>query len=108
MNIVQATGAGGVGVFPAVAASTSSGATIAGGIQDDADKAALAHGLVMALVTLVVAPLDLLVGGALRRWPVLRVVTSFGYLVLLLVGLGLGVKISAEYLKVRATSLCRV
>ncbi len=100
MDTIQATGPGGPRVFKGSNSTETTGATISGNIQDDSDKAALAHGLVMALVTLLIAPVDMLTASVLRRWPAVHMVTSAGYLVCLMGGFGIGVKISAEYLAV--------
>ncbi len=54
----------------------------------------------MVLATLLLAPIDLVAAGALRRWPILHILTSSVYLLAVLAGLGLGVKISAEYIRV--------
>jgi hypothetical protein len=100
MDTIQATGAGGAGIFSAINPNITTGASLTGGIQSDDDKRALGHGVIMALISLAVAPVDLLAAGALRRWPVLQLLTSVGYVGLMIGGLVLGIRISGEYLAV--------
>lgn len=101
MNTLQATGPGGVAVLTALpATNSSSGAAQVDSLQKDDDRQGLAHGIVMALATLVVAPIDIITAGALRRWPVLHIITSTGLMAFVLAGMGVGIHISRLYLVV--------
>lgn len=104
MNTIQATGPGGVPVSPP---AITDGASLAGNITDDSDNAHTGHGLVMVIATVAVAPVDAITASALRRWPVLHMITSTGYLLFVVAGMVLGVMISKEYIIVSGTEpLC--
>lgn len=96
MNMVQATGAGGV----PLASNITSGATLLGSLVKDGDKASRAHGFLMALVALVIIPLDAIIIG-LFKWPMLHVFTGSFVLFLVLTAMGLGIYVSTEYNRVR-------
>jgi hypothetical protein len=95
MDMVQASGAGGV----PEASNTTSGAALAGSLVKDGDKASTAHGVLMALVALVMIPFDVIIIG-LFKWPRLHVFTSILVLFLVLVAMGLGIYVSTEYNRV--------
>ncbi len=76
------------------------GASISGGIHDDNDKKSLAHGIVMVLVAVFIAPVDILAASVLRRWPAVYIFTSTIYVIGFMGGFGLGIKVSAVYLAV--------
>lgn len=105
MDIKQATGPGGTDMLLALDATNSSnGARMDGDLQaDTSNRGGLAHGVVMALATLVIAPVDVLTASALSRWPVLHVITSTGMTAFLLAGMGLGIQMSRLYV---AVSFC--
>ena len=105
MNTIQATGPGGAAAVAAVPLGTTSGASLAGDIHDDNDRASQVHGLLMVVVSLAVAPIDMIAAGALRRWPAVHMLTSFAYVAGVMAAFGLSIKISAEYLSVRPTAL---
>lgn len=97
MNMRQATGPGGVPFNPP---AQSNGAALVGTIQNDADNAHTAHGLVMVVATLAVAPVDAVAASLLRKWPILHILTSVVYLVFIVTGMALGVITSKEYILV--------
>ncbi len=96
MDMVQATGPGGV----PVASTTTSGAALAGGIINDGDKASIIHGVLMAFCALILIPLDVIIVG-LFRWTRVHMFSSGLLLFLILTGLGLGIYVSTEYNRVR-------
>ncbi|OIW26236.1 CBD9-like protein [Coniochaeta ligniaria NRRL 30616] len=100
MDVKQATGPGGTAMLLALdATKNSDGAHLDGDLQaDTGNHGGLAHGVVMALATLVVAPIDVLTAGALRRWPVLNIITSTVMMAFLLAGMGLGIQMSRLYI----------
>lgn len=102
MDIRQATGPGGTDMLLALGATKSSdGAHLDGDLQaDTGNHGGLAHGVVMALATLVVAPIDVLTASALSRWPVLHIITSTVMMAFLLAGMGLGIQMSRLYIVV--------
>jgi hypothetical protein len=102
MDIKQATGPGGTEMLLALDATRiSDGAQMDGDLQTDtSNNGGLAHGVLMALATLVVAPIDVLTAGALRRWPVLHMITSTVMMIFLLAGMGLGIQMSRLYIEV--------
>lgn len=101
MNTLQATGPLGI---PALTALTrvdkSNGAAQTSPPKKDDDRQIVAHGVVMGLATLVVAPIDIITAGALRSWPVLHIITSTGLMAFVLAGMGVGIHISRLYLVV--------
>lgn len=107
MNLEQATGPGGTDMLSALGQTAASdGASMTGDLQaDDSNHGGLAHGVVMALGTLVAAPIDIITAGALARWPVLHMITSTAVLAFILAGMGLGIQLSRLYVEV---SLYRV
>jgi hypothetical protein len=108
MNTIQATGPGGVAALRTAASSSSSnGAAITGDIISDMDKGSLAHAVLMVLATLVAAPLDIITASALRRWPVLHIITSSMFQLLIFIGMGLGIYVSREYILVSGPPLVR-
>jgi len=100
MNTIQATGPGDISVLTSVNPNVTTGASRVGDIHDDSNRASLAHGLAMVVAALVVAPVDLITAGALRRWPVLHAITAVCYFAIVIAGFGIGIKISAQYLAV--------
>lgn len=95
MDMIQATGPGGV---PA-ASNTTFGAALTGSIVADGDKASKAHGFLMALVALVMIPLDVIIIG-LFKWVRVHIFTSSLVLFLVLMGMGAGIYVSTEYNRV--------
>jgi hypothetical protein len=102
MDVAQATGPGGTDMLLGLGATKNSdGAHMDGDLQaDTSNHGGLAHGIVMALATLVVAPIDVLTAGALRRWPVLHIITSTAMMAFILAGMGLGIQMSRLYIAV--------
>lgn len=96
MDMVQATGAGGV----PDASTTMSGAALAGPQVSDGDKASPGHGFLMALVALVLIPFDVIIIG-LFNWPKLHILTSSLSLFVVLTATGLGIYVSTEFNRVR-------
>lgn len=83
------------------AATNSTGAQLVGGlVADTSNHGGLAHGVLMAVATLVIAPIDVLTAGLLGRWPVLHMMTSSVMTIFLLVGMGLGIQMSRLYIAV--------
>jgi hypothetical protein len=95
MDMVQATGPGGV----PVASTTTSGAALAGPRVNDGDKASTGHGFLMALVALILIPFDAIIIG-LFKWPKLHIFTSSLTLFLVLTAMGLGIYVSTEFNRV--------
>jgi hypothetical protein len=95
MDMVQASGPGGV----PEASNTTSGAALAGPLVKDGDKASTIHGVLMALVALVMIPFDVIIIG-LFKWPKLHIFTSSLVLFLVLVAMSLGIYVSTEYNRV--------
>jgi hypothetical protein len=99
MNTLQATGLNGLSALATLPlTNASSGAALIGSLQKDDDSQALAHGIVMTLATLGAAPVDMITAGALRRWPVLHMITSTALMAFVLGGMGVGIHISRLYL----------
>ncbi|RKU41571.1 hypothetical protein DL546_004251 [Coniochaeta pulveracea] len=99
MNTIQATGVNGLSALAALPLTNASdGAALIGSLQKDEDRQAFAHGIVMTLATLGVAPVDIVTAGALRRWPVLHMITSTALMAFVLGGMGVGIHISRMYL----------
>jgi hypothetical protein len=96
MNMAQATGPSGV----PLASNITSGAALLGSLVKDGDKASKAHGLLMALVALVIIPFDVIIIG-LFKWPMLHAFTGSLVLFLVLTAMGLGIYVSTEYNRVR-------
>ena len=110
MDVHQATGPGGTDLLLALdVTSTSDGASMYDFHKGKGNDGGFAHGIVMALATLVFAPMDVLTAGALGRWPMLHVFTSSIMTAFLLAGMGLGIKISRLYIMVRRSipPVCR-
>ncbi|KAK0627313.1 hypothetical protein B0T14DRAFT_395922, partial [Immersiella caudata] len=94
IDLVRATGAGGV-PFPD---TRTVGASLIGGVvATPRSKQSLAHGIVFAVATLVIAPADMIIAGALRRWPVLHGVSATVYVALAIGALVPGIAISREH-----------
>lgn len=82
-------------------ATNSTGAQLVGGLTEDtANHGGLAHGVLMAMATLVLAPIDVLIAGLLGRWPVLHMMTSAVMTIFLLAGTGFGIQMSRLYIAV--------
>lgn len=96
MDMVQATGPAGV----PVASTDTSGAALAGAIVTDGDNASFCHGVLMAIVTLILIPLDTIIIG-LFRWSRVHIFISSVVLLLILGAMGLGIYVSTEYIRVR-------
>jgi hypothetical protein len=97
MNMRTATGAGGIAYSPV---NITSNAALAGDIQNDSDNKSMTHGVLFAVLTIMIVPLDSLVALVLRRWPKLHVVSSMVVLAFMIAGVATGVQISAQYLAV--------
>lgn len=81
-------------------AKTSDGANLPKDIikKDGRDKGATAHGVLFAIAALVCAPFDVLVGGALKKWPTLHAVSATLYFAVVIGGLVPGIQISKTYI----------
>jgi hypothetical protein len=72
-----------------------------GGLHKDENKAATAHGILYAIVTLAVAPFDSLVAGALgTRWAWMHGVTATLYFAFVIGALVPGMLVSREHVAV--------
>ena len=96
MDMVQATGPGGV----PVPSNTTSGAALAGSPSVDSDRASPGHGFIMAFVALILIPLDVIIIG-LFKWSKLHIFTSSLTIFLVATAMGLGIYVSTEYNRVR-------
>ncbi|KAK3688035.1 hypothetical protein B0T22DRAFT_143109 [Podospora appendiculata] len=94
MNMVTATGPGGITTVPQ---NITKNAVFSGGIIDDSDKAATAHGVLFALIALAVAPFDTLVAGLTKRWPAVHTFTSTIYFLMVIGAMVPGILVSKEY-----------
>jgi hypothetical protein len=99
MSMTQAGGPGNSSMFGGLDPTITSGASIKTVVTGDRDRMALAHGLLMVLSALVLAPVDLILA-ALRRWPITQLVVVALYGITVLTGFGVGIAVSAEYLAV--------
>ncbi|KAK4454467.1 hypothetical protein QBC34DRAFT_434031 [Podospora aff. communis PSN243] len=98
VDLPRATGAGGI-PFPSTG---TEGAVLTGSVvATPRSKQSLAHGIVFAVATLVIAPADMIVAGALRRWPVLHSVSATVYVALAVGALVPGIAISREHFATR-------
>ncbi|KAK0641474.1 hypothetical protein B0T16DRAFT_303937, partial [Cercophora newfieldiana] len=94
IDLPRATGPGGI---PLPEPKTL-GAALTGSVAaTPRSKASLAHGIVFAVATLVIAPADMVLAGALRRWPVLHAISALIYVALVVGALVPGVEISREH-----------
>ena len=100
MNLLQAQGPGSPSTLASLDPDTNIGAAMVGDITMDHDNKDLIHGILMAIVAIILAPFDILVAGALRKWPILHMLTSSSVLIFFASGFGLGVVISGQYLSV--------
>ncbi|KAM7216620.1 hypothetical protein V8F06_008031 [Rhypophila decipiens] len=97
LDMVQASSTSFLELPPA---GTSSGANLSKADvikQDGTDKGATAHGVIFAIVALLCAPFDVLVAGALKKWPTLHMISSTIYLALVIGALVPGIQISRTY-----------
>ncbi|KXX73042.1 hypothetical protein MMYC01_210086, partial [Madurella mycetomatis] len=97
MDLVRASGPGGVGV----PRNATSGAALLGdgeGLVRDSNKAATAHGILFVIVALAVAPFDMLIAGAFRRWSWLHGFTGSVYFLFVIGAMVPGVLISREHI----------
>lgn len=104
MDLVRATGPGGVGA----PRNATSGAALLGngeGLVRDSNKAATAHGILFVIVALAVAPFDMLIAGAFRRWSWLHGFTGSVYFLFVIGAMVPGVLISREHIMVCCTAL---
>jgi len=103
MDLTRATGPGGIPLTGTAAAnnvSVGAALTPAGLVRDD-NKAATAHGILYAIITLAVAPFDSLVAGALgSRWAWLHGVTASVYFAFVIGAMVPGVIISGQHVAV--------
>ncbi|CAK7211379.1 hypothetical protein SBRCBS47491_001106 [Sporothrix bragantina] len=108
MSTIQATGYGGTGVLTSIDNQVNTGTQPVntygtnspnGVVIGDHDTLGLAHGIIMGVATLVLAPVDVILGGGrlLASFPLIHAICSLFYLLLLIAGLGTGIKASAEY-----------
>ncbi|CAK7205418.1 hypothetical protein SEUCBS139899_008189 [Sporothrix eucalyptigena] len=108
LSTIQATGYGGTGALTSIDNQVNTGTQPVntyganspnGVIVGDSDSLGLAHGITMAVAALVLAPIDVILGGGrlLSSFPLIHAVCSLLYLLLLIAGLGTGIKASAEY-----------
>lgn len=95
MNMVEATGKGGV---PAASAALN-GVEMKGDIVRDHDRANLAHAVMGCLALFVLWPLNVLFAGFLRNIRI-HVWMSVFILVFLVISYALGISTSAEYNRV--------
>ncbi|KIH86401.1 hypothetical protein SPBR_08468 [Sporothrix brasiliensis 5110] len=112
MSTIQATGYGGTGVLTSIDNQANTGTQPVntyganspnGVVLNDRDGLGLAHGIVLAIAALVLAPVDILLGSGrlLARFPLVHALGSLLYLLLLVAGLGTGVRASFEYVATR-------
>lgn len=83
------------------AAGTSSGATLPTTDvikKDGTDRAATAHGVLFAIAALLCAPFDVLVAGALKKWPILHMISSTIYFAIVIGAFVPGIQISKTYI----------
>ena len=103
MDLVLATGPGGLAPDSGNPGNASSvGAALAAdGLQRDDNKAATAHGILYAIVTLAVAPFDSLVAGALgTRWAWMHGITATAYFAFVIGAMVPGVIVSGQLVSV--------
>lgn len=100
MDLAQATGPGGI----PFGINATSGVTLTkdnGLHQDGGSKAATAHGILYAIVTLAVAPFDAIVAGAIgARWAWLHGITASVYFAFVLGAMVPGVLVAREHVAV--------
>lgn len=105
MDLVQATGPGGIG-FAVIGSNTSGAALVGDGLVRDSNKAAAAHGILYAVVALGVAPVDSLVARTLgRRLPGLHAFTASLYFAFVIGAMIPGILTSREQVEVWAAHL---
>ncbi|CAK7222518.1 hypothetical protein SCUCBS95973_004868 [Sporothrix curviconia] len=108
LSTIQATGYGGTGVLTSINNQVNTGTQPVntyganspnGVVLGDHDTLGLAHGITMAVVALVLAPVDVILGSGrlLAGFPLIHAICSLFYLFLMIAGLGTGIKASAEY-----------
>ncbi|GAB1318650.1 DOMON domain-containing protein [Madurella fahalii] len=99
MDLVKATGPGGVGGVD-VPRNATSGAALLGdgdGLVRDSNKAATAHGVLFAITALAVAPFDTLIAAAFRRRSWLHGFTGSVYFLFVIGAMVPGVLVSREH-----------
>ncbi|KAK3897603.1 hypothetical protein C8A05DRAFT_38837 [Staphylotrichum tortipilum] len=100
IDLLRATGPGGIGTDAVSGNITSSGATLGpDGLQrDGGSKAATAHGILYAITALAVAPFDSLVAGALgKKWAWMHGVTATVYFAFVIGAMVPGVIVGGEH-----------
>jgi hypothetical protein len=97
LDMVAATGANYVG-FPSNAMDAMSGTGLA--VIDDHDNKSLTHAILFVMLAIGVVPVDSIVAGMLRRWPMVHIFTSIAVVGFMIGGLVTGVEISKLYLAV--------
>lgn len=100
MDLLKATGPGGIGA--GLSGSASSSTTLTGNmLHRDENKAATAHGVLYAIVALAVAPFDTLVAAFLgSRWPWLHGATASFYFAFVTGAMVPGIIISRQHVAV--------
>jgi hypothetical protein len=106
MDLVQATGPGGI----PFGINATSGPTLTkknGLHQDGGNKAATAHGIMYAIVTLAIAPFDGLVAGAIgAKWAWMHGITASVYFAFVIGAMVPGVLVAREHVVVRPLLIC--
>ncbi|KAK4146597.1 uncharacterized protein C8A04DRAFT_25513 [Dichotomopilus funicola] len=100
INLLKATGPGGISSAISGSASASGSDTIlnSGELHQDSNTAATAHGIVYGIATLAVAPFDSLVAGAMgSRWAWMHGITATVYFAFVIGAFVPGVMISREH-----------
>ncbi|KAK5658268.1 hypothetical protein OQA88_2243 [Cercophora sp. LCS_1] len=94
VDLTKAAGSGGI-TLPQ--GEITDGVIPFGTAERTQNKAAVAHGIVLVIATLVVFPADALVASALRKWPVIHGVTALVLVGFVVGGLVPGVRVSGEH-----------
>lgn len=108
LSTLQATGYGGTGALTSIDNQVNTGTQPVntyganspnGVVINDRDSLGLAHGIVLAVAALVLAPVDIVLGSGrlLASFPLVHAFCSLLYLLLLVAGLGTGIRASYEY-----------
>jgi hypothetical protein len=106
MDLIQATGPGGI----PFGINAASGATLTknnGLHQDGGNKAATAHGIMYAIVTLAIAPFDGLVADAIGpKWAWMHGITATVYFAFVIGAMVPGVLVAREHVMVCLLLIC--
>jgi len=96
MDLVAATGPGGVPLPELKTSNALSRGGYFGGSTSGfrRESPSTEHGIVFVIATLVVAPMDFFVAGALRRWPIIHSISATVYVGMVIGGFVSGVLIS--------------